>query len=235
MTRIVNSERSVFGYAAYNIKEDMIILAFRGTNGADLDNWITGIRYAKTPYPGVPKADVHRGFYEAYRLIQDKVRSTMAELIGYHNTSRILITGHSLGGALAVHAAVDIKTILPEITTGKQIYLYTFGQPRVGDKEFSEYIFSLYPNTYKRVVHADDMVAHLPSKSNDFRHAGNEVWYKKSKWDGKWKECENTPGSAENTGCSQSLWFKWGIDTHVSYFGFRVGGICAKAQPRNSL
>jgi triacylglycerol lipase len=45
-------------------------------------------------------------------------------------TAEIFVTGHSLGGALAVLAAVDIKhNISPE----SEVILYTYGQPRVGN------------------------------------------------------------------------------------------------------
>ncbi len=49
----------------------------------------------------------------------------------------IFVTGHSLGGALAVFAALDIKETLPKT----HVRLYTYGQPRVGNEGFSDYIF----------------------------------------------------------------------------------------------
>ena len=46
----------------------------------------------------------------------------------------MMVTGHSLGGALAVFAATDL------ISSGiaKNIRLYTFGQPRTGDDAWAE-------------------------------------------------------------------------------------------------
>jgi Lipase (class 3) len=58
--------RDTFAYAGYNSKNDEIVLAFRGTNGADLENWITNIKGICSPYPGVTGAQVHTGFFQAY-------------------------------------------------------------------------------------------------------------------------------------------------------------------------
>ncbi len=41
--RFHNSDRNTFGYAGYNPSTNQIIVAFRGTNGADIQNWISNI------------------------------------------------------------------------------------------------------------------------------------------------------------------------------------------------
>ena len=88
--------------------------------------------------------------------------------------SKIFVTGHSLGGALAVFAAVDLKkNFYPETS----IILYTYGQPRVGNVDFSNFIFSQLDGSYVRVTHYDDLVTHVPPKISGFKHAGNELWY----------------------------------------------------------
>jgi hypothetical protein len=56
---------------------------------------------------------------------------------------------------------------------------YTFGSPRIGDSEFSDYLLSHFPSNggYYRVTHLNDIVPHLPSASEGFTQAGDEVWY----------------------------------------------------------
>jgi predicted lipase len=50
--------------------------------------------------------------------------------------------GHSLGGALAVLAAYDIRAAAHALGIDLRVTCYTFGQPRVGNhafaKDFSE-------------------------------------------------------------------------------------------------
>ena len=86
------------------------------------------------------------------------------------------MTGHSLGGAVATLCAVDIKTELP--SQGRQLFLYTFGSPRLGNDLWSDYVFGLLPDgTYQRVTHWDDIIPHAPPIPAGFKHVGDEVWY----------------------------------------------------------
>ena len=48
-------------------------------------------------------------------------------------TTRLFLTGHSLGGALAVLAGAVLQFETNRSVTG----VYTYGQPRVGDPDFS--------------------------------------------------------------------------------------------------
>ncbi len=58
-----------FAFVGYNAKEDEIAVAFRGS--VDIANWISNIEIEKKIYPGVPGAEVHTGFYNAYMNLQD--------------------------------------------------------------------------------------------------------------------------------------------------------------------
>ncbi len=67
------------------------------------------------------------------------------------------ITGHSLGGALATHAAVQL------VSQGINVEaLYTYGSPRVGDNKFSTWFDALVKSVKVRVSHGRDPVPHLP-------------------------------------------------------------------------
>lgn len=85
------------------------------------------------------------------------------------------VSGHSLGAALATHAAIDIKRTFG---TNLTMLLYTFGSPRVGNFAFSSYLYSLLPNgSNQRLTHLNDIVPHLPPRRFRFNHAGDEVWF----------------------------------------------------------
>ena len=64
LTRLSDKTAGVFGYVAYNEKQDQIIVAFRGSD--NIANWIANIDFFQTPYKNVPGAQVHRGFYASY-------------------------------------------------------------------------------------------------------------------------------------------------------------------------
>lgn len=102
-----------------------MVVAFRGTNGADLENWISNMKVLPEPYPYAPKAEVHRGFMQAYKAISEQVISTVRTLRGNYSTSKVMVTGHSLGGALALLAALEIKRQFS--IDHRDITLYTYG------------------------------------------------------------------------------------------------------------
>jgi len=50
------------------------------------------------------------------------------------------VTGHSLGGAVAIYAALDIKNLI--LKGQHEIILRVFENPRPGNKEFAKYFNS---------------------------------------------------------------------------------------------
>ena len=83
---------------------------------------------------------------------------------------QVWVTGHSLGGALAVLLAATL------METGIKVSgLYTFGAPRVGDEEFANRLNDeLSDGAHWRVVNEEDLVPHLPPEMF-FCHAGNRM------------------------------------------------------------
>lgn len=68
---------------------------------------------------------VHSGFYKAYTSAREELRNTVQSYLDKHPGAEFHITGHSLGGAFSVIAAVDLMDMV------KISSVYTFGQPRV--------------------------------------------------------------------------------------------------------
>ena len=89
----------------------------------------------------------------------------MEDLRSKYNVD-IMITGHSLGGALAVMAAAHIQNKYNAVNV-----LYTQGQPRVGNDDFAKFMTSFIPNTY-RIVDYADQVPHVPQSILWFKHSG---------------------------------------------------------------
>jgi phospholipase A1 len=54
----------------------------------------------------------------------------------------MLITGHSLGAALATFAAVDIKE---NLNPKRAMHVYNFGSPRTGNQAFTDLVMGMYP------------------------------------------------------------------------------------------
>ncbi|SHI44530.1 Lipase (class 3) [Malonomonas rubra DSM 5091] len=127
-----------------------LVLAFRGTE-KKINDWLTDA-------DAVPKQKdgyrVHNGFYKAFDLIKDDIRSALKKkacLDADGNLLPLFITGHSLGGALALLAT---KYLARNIDGA----CYTYGAPRVGDYEF---FFDIKTPVY-RVVNSSDIVPRVP-------------------------------------------------------------------------
>ena len=104
--------------------------------------------------------DVHKGIQKQYIAVSKEVRATckvnhlkmtsrilkkrfkeLVEVFEDKKALEIIVTGHSLGGALAVLCALDFRLnpFLNDEKTmerSKSIKVITFGAPKVGDDEF---------------------------------------------------------------------------------------------------
>lgn len=86
------------------------------------------------------------------------IKSDIQHAFNVHPGYRLLVTGHSLGGAIAALAS----TILADENPSRIVSLYTFGEPRVGDYGYAQTHDRLVSDSW-RVVHLVDIVPHLPS------------------------------------------------------------------------
>jgi triacylglycerol lipase len=127
-----------------NKREGMLVLAFRGTETVYED--IRSDLTANLITDGSGHR-VHKGFYDALFAVGNDIK---ADLVRYPDLP-IYITGHSLGGALAVLAT----KYLASDSVGA---CYTFGSPRVGDRNLGQGI----KTPIYRVVNSADGVPRVP-------------------------------------------------------------------------
>jgi len=82
----------------------LVVVSFRGS--ADISNWITNAQILFDDLGMCNNCQVHLGFWNAWTSVRDKVWSA---LIAINLTYKIIVTGHSLGGAIATLAAADLR------------------------------------------------------------------------------------------------------------------------------
>jgi|UniRef100_A0A6C0INY6 predicted lipase len=164
----IKGELVIFGYNQYI---DSIFIGFRGSS--NIQNWLSNIQIIfEHPYEDSNIA-VDKGFYDLYHSLKPSIETILSNMSMKYNTHRLLITGHSLGGALATVTAFDmIYHSLPYDIN----YLITFGSPRVGNYDFSAY-FNLFQVYTKRITHYYDIVPHVPEEFLGYMHISNEIWY----------------------------------------------------------
>ena len=127
------------------------VLCFRGSD--DIRSWITNLDALSAPWRGGGKA--HRGFAAALDVAWASVDAAVRKA-----ATPMVMTGHSLGAALATLAA----SLHPDAE------LITFGSPRVGDAAFGA-AMEERPADSRRYVNNRDIVCRLPSARLGYQHA----------------------------------------------------------------
>jgi hypothetical protein len=125
------------------------VLAFRGT--VTVGGWLTDLDARQASVAGWA-GKVHEGFAQAMSQFRFWMTNHVAR------TKPLWLTGHSLGGALATLASTSFDNIAE---------VYTFGSPRVGDKEFA----AAFRPTHYRFVNALDIVPHV-QPALEYEHVG---------------------------------------------------------------
>jgi hypothetical protein len=130
--------------------DELILIAVRGTYELIAD----GLRDAdalQVPFQDTD-SKVHRGFYEAAQKAYDFV---VKYLDRFYAGQKLLICGHSLGGAVALL----LSEMLRRSPEGYNIQLYTYGAPRAGDANFA---IGAKPLVHYRMVAHNDPVPSVP-------------------------------------------------------------------------
>uniref|UniRef100_A0A7E4W0Y4 Lipase_3 domain-containing protein n=1 Tax=Panagrellus redivivus TaxID=6233 RepID=A0A7E4W0Y4_PANRE len=205
------------GYLAISDTRKAIILAFRGSN----DNFQV-IEEAgsifKQMEDSIIGGKVNSYFYKAFQTLwTDGLRDSFLTAKNACPSYEIWVTGHSLGAAMASLAAGDIVKL--GYSNNAVVKLVTFGQPRTGDSDYAAAHDLLLPDSY-RVVHAHDIVPHLPPEGIEgYRHHRNEIWYNNAMLvsNDTYIECDTDESNAcSNSGLDLS------IDDHRLYYGVDV-------------
>ena len=134
-------------------------VAFRGST--EPQNFLDDLRLHAHPLGNDSAAAVHGGFLRAWLAL----RSQLLPLV-LSAGPPLYVTGHSLGGALAVLCACDLASLHSITVRG----VYTYGAPRVGNAEFARWCQRRSGPVVWRLVHWRDPVPHLPPRSFGYVH-----------------------------------------------------------------
>jgi len=155
--------------------KEFFLVSFRGTETKW--NILTDLIAVQTDGKALcAGCKIHKGFLSMFNNIQadKKFKDSLEAAIAAKKI--IVVSGHSLGGALANLQAAQILKNHP----GVDVHLVTFGAPRVGNSKFSAYLNgSSHLKTNIRFVADTDFVARIPWTSSglakDYLHSGTEV------------------------------------------------------------
>ena len=144
------------------------VVAFRGTTsdeGKSLADWMNNMKQILVQYSkDRPDNVIHEGYnnsIEGLRSVKNKHSNSIEQLLNTWKAegkaTKIHITGHSKGGALAGLFAARISDVFGKENT----HVVTFAAPKLGNEKFKEYYDSLV-GEHHRYENVYDLVPQLP-------------------------------------------------------------------------
>ncbi|KAK9766759.1 hypothetical protein K7432_003920 [Basidiobolus ranarum] len=189
---LVNDLTDMAGYIGVDDDNKNIYVVFRGSSNRD--NWAANFDFLPTVYnysDEVKNSMIHSGFNSAYLSLRSNIREDLVEISNELGVNAkdydVVVLGHSLGGAVAVLAAMDVKKLTAESSQSgvnldtNRVYLHTYGQPRIGNEAFGRLVFSTLAggelgNKAIRVTYEADPVPQLLPVNFGYTHGIHEAW-----------------------------------------------------------
>jgi len=215
------------GFIGFDPVNSRLIVVFRGSDNRE--NWFdTNLDLPLISYPNAQQVidpKVFRGMFRAFQVLEDAgLRQAIQEAFIKYPGVDILCTGHSLGGALTMITALELKgnSVYNSLDIG-HVDVITFGAPRVFNKNLALH-FNAIIRTNWRVVNRYDIVTSIPTKFMGYYHVSTQIWYENTESD-QYYQCD---GSGEDPYCF-GIKFKINefpqVKYHLNYFGIDTGAL----------
>ena len=196
----------VSGILIQDNNSNEIILSLKGTTSNE--EWLLNLTFFPIPYHPLNQrkkgwkkwykynnscngCTIHKGFYDGAKEIYDNLFNDLINLSQENPNYKIIITGHSLGGAIAPILANECLPL------GLNPTVITFGAPKIGNTFFASWMDDIWntndnynnldnsyhsKNTpsYFRVSHKGDYVTLLPTRQMKYKHCGIDVYFDKN-------------------------------------------------------
>lgn len=126
---------------------------------------------------------VHFGFKRNFQAVWYGAQGVLRLLQGHPpKLQAIYVTGHSLGGAMALLAGIALEQEAPELWLLVR-GIFTYGQPMVLDDRDRDAIQQRIGRRVFRHIYRNDVVPHLPPLSvGGYDHVGSEYRYYHGGW-----------------------------------------------------
>ncbi|KIK67025.1 hypothetical protein GYMLUDRAFT_92863 [Collybiopsis luxurians FD-317 M1] len=205
----------VIGFVARDAHRKELVVALRGS--ASVVDIVLDAQVQLVPFFGVSAPDgvrVHNGFLTAWNSVSIQVLAIIAEQVALHkDIGKIVTTGHSLGGSLAILSAISVKQRFPQC----KVATYSYGAPRTGNKAFAEFVNENFGEDAFRVVHTHDGVPTMISQSLGYHHHGIEYWQAGDP--ARVESIIRCEAHGEDPKCSLSIPSTGVNDAHLTYLG----------------
>jgi len=172
-------KKNAYGFVVTHKVKNILAISIRGTIKSSFRNILTDMKAYFTDYPYCEKKQkcrVHRGFWRQFvymKPILEQIIIPLWNAMKNFPNAKIIVTGHSLGGAVATIIAAYLRRLL-NLPLGK-LLLLAFGSPRVGNYAFVKQInkdigvFNIFRVNYRK-----DPIIRTPGLVLGYVHVGNQ-------------------------------------------------------------
>ncbi|KAG0126301.1 Alpha/Beta hydrolase protein [Tuber indicum] len=197
------------GIVARDDTRRTITVSYRGTQS--LGNWFANVQiHWSDASVYCSSCKLHTGFHNAFRLAFPPILASVNSLRAQYPSYKLVVTGHSFGGALATITATEFRRL------GYATELYTYGAPRVGNDKFCLFV-SRSSGNY-RVTHLNDPVPRLPPVALGYYHISPEYWISRGDTNIKAGDVQIYEGILNTGGNTGQSFIPPNITAHPGYF-----------------
>ena len=168
----------------------VVLLCYRGTEPTNLGSWMGDFdvecETLRSESLDPCELKVHGGFHRNFRATRWEVEQQLGIAAEgrsladpdhrlEHRLEALYVTGHSLGGAMAVLFALT--------STRKELRaVYTYGQPMVVHTPVASHVEAAGRKVFRHVLARDPVPALPPASFGAFAHLGSEFVYDAKQW-----------------------------------------------------
>ncbi|CAE6437231.1 unnamed protein product [Rhizoctonia solani] len=164
-----------YWYVGYHAGSHSVVVGNQGTDFDKFEAALVDVEFFQknlnaTLFPGVSEGvKAHSGFIDAQAMSAAGKLAAVQLAMASSGTNSVVLTGHSLGGAISLLDSLYLALNLPSIT----IKTVTHGMPRVGNSEFADLIDIKTPDL-SRITNMQDLVPIMPGRLFGFAHPNGE-------------------------------------------------------------
>ncbi|KAH7915782.1 Alpha/Beta hydrolase protein [Hygrophoropsis aurantiaca] len=186
MTSFQGVVADLLAYVVYRPHSKQLVMAISGTSSL-LQATYT-LRANRLPHKAGKGCRVHSGFWQLYEGLKPQALDVLRECLEKNVVDEIVLTGHSMGGALCHLLAFDLLTDESNVVSnGMMLQVVTFGAPRCGNlllvhcwrNIIKDYRAQHGENAIKEyaIKGYNDGVPSLPPVALGFRHFAEKPLY----------------------------------------------------------
>jgi len=176
-------------FVGHDPASQSIVVAHEGTESDNILSIINDAEFAKVPldqafFPGASSdIETHQGFSLTFARTATDILGAVTKGLADKNVNSVIVSGHSLGAALAIMTSVYLNqqlnnaTVNPAATNPGKTTISTvvFGSPRGGNQAYADFVDQNLPGLV-HMHNQNDLVPTVPPHELDYQHPSGELF-----------------------------------------------------------